>query len=115
MAQINLKTLTKLCSDGKREDVYMTPDDFVRSLTPSGELQPVDCLLDQFRKIRTSQVSIHFILRTRIFRCIKGNQSAIYLRTDIFVSTYILFVVNTLIISQTIMLNKSSGGIISIW
>ena len=41
----------------------MTPDDFVRSLTPSGELQPVDCLLDQFRKIRTSQVSIDFIGR----------------------------------------------------
>ena len=45
----------------------MTPDDFVRSLTPSGELQPVDCLLDQFRKIRTSQVSIQFIVRNRFF------------------------------------------------
>ena len=66
---INLKInfWQKLFSDGKREDVYMTPDDFVRSLTPSGELQPVDCLLDQFRKIRTSQVSIHFIVRNRIF------------------------------------------------
>ena len=34
----------------------MTPDDFVRSLTPNGELQPDDCLLDCFRKIKTSQV-----------------------------------------------------------
>lgn len=48
-------TIAAYYDDGKREDVYMTPDDFVRSLTPSGELQPVDCLLDQFRKIRTSQ------------------------------------------------------------
>ena len=117
---INLKInfWPKLFSDGKREDVYMTPDDFVRSLTPSGELQPVDCLLDQFRKIRTSQVSIHFTVEIeffRILRCIKGNRSASYFRSDIFVSTYILFVVNNDRISQTKIFNKSSGGRISIW
>ena len=43
--------------DGKKEDIYMTPDDFVRSLTPDGELQPQDCLLDRFRTVKTAQVS----------------------------------------------------------
>ena len=66
----------------------MTPDDFVRSLTPSGELQPVDCLLDQFRKIRTSQVSIQFIVRNQIFSNFTMHQgkSVGDHRSDIFVS-----------------------------
>ena len=34
----------------------MTPEDLIRSLTPGGELQPSHLLLDQYRKIKTSQV-----------------------------------------------------------
>ena len=38
----------------------MTPDDFIRSLTPGGELQPDNLLLDQYRKIKTNQVRLIF-------------------------------------------------------
>ena len=50
-------TIQACYPDGKKEDVYMTPDDFVRSLTPDGELQPQDCLLDRFRTVKTAHVS----------------------------------------------------------
>ena len=35
----------------------MTPDDFVRSLTIDGELQPQDCLIDKYRTVKTAEVS----------------------------------------------------------
>lgn len=94
----------------------MTPDDFVRSLTPSGELQPADCLLDQFRKIRTSQVSIIFSVLTRgksFGRAIRfGSAETTSLYRPIY--QYIL-TVSSNIIFQTKMFNKSSGGINSTW
>jgi len=43
--------------DGRSNDIYMTPDDLIRSLTPGGELQPDNLLLDQYRKIKTNQVN----------------------------------------------------------
>jgi len=48
-------TVATVYPDGKREDIYMTPDDFVRSLTIDGELQPEDCLIDKFRSVKTAE------------------------------------------------------------
>ena len=50
-------TVATVYPDGKREDIYMTPDDFVRSLTIDGELQPQDCLIDKYRTVKTAEVS----------------------------------------------------------
>ena len=42
--------------DSRGNDIYMTPEDLVRSLNPSADLQPDNLLLDQYRKIKTNQV-----------------------------------------------------------
>ena len=47
----------KILTAFHREDIYMTPDDFVRSLTIDGELQPQDCLIDKYRTVKTAEVS----------------------------------------------------------
>ena len=49
-------TVATVFSNGQREDIYMTPDDFVRSLTIDGDLQPEDCLIDKYRTVKTSEV-----------------------------------------------------------
>jgi len=51
-------TVAAICEDTRNNDVYMTPEDLIRSLTPGGELQPSHLLLDQYRKIKTSQKSL---------------------------------------------------------
>ena len=49
-------TVATVFPNGTREDIYMTPDDFVRSLTIDGDLQPEDCLIDKYRTVKTSEV-----------------------------------------------------------
>ena len=50
------KRLITLTLDSRGNDIYMTPEDLVRSLNPSADLQPDNLLLDQYRKIKTNQV-----------------------------------------------------------
>ena len=50
-------TVQAVTDDDRANEVYMTPNDLIRSLTPGGDLQPSNLQLDQYKKIKTERVS----------------------------------------------------------
>ena len=66
-------TVQAVTDDDRANEVYMTPNDLIRSLTPGGDLQPSNLQLDQYKKIKTERVSRKlkslFISRLLIINC----------------------------------------------
>ncbi|CBY24208.1 unnamed protein product [Oikopleura dioica] len=51
-------TVQAVTDDDRANEVYMTPNDLIRSLTPGGDLQPSNLQLDQYKKIKTERKAL---------------------------------------------------------
>ena len=67
----------KIIYEQNESEIYMTPDDFLRALTP-GVKQPDGLGLDQFRRIDVSKVFIYSQLSLTKFKCIITSQRLKY-------------------------------------